>query len=295
MSLLTPREMLRRVYLEVVKRRSSVRVVPARETTLDFPPVFIIGVYRSGTTLLRYIIDSHSRLCCPPESNFIHLLEPIIQNNSSKDGLAAMGFDREHVLKRLRHFSAYFFVNYALSRDKVRWVDKSTSYVDIVYFLEQLFPEAQFLMIYRHGLDQAHSYSNGGKVVHNTFEHQVQPSEDPRLGAVRYWKQQVEKMLDFEERHPDKCFRIIYEKLCESPEVTLRPMFGFLNEPWESDVMEFQKFDHDKGPEHGRTVTTKGFSARKGYFNEWPKPLVEQCFQIATPVLRRLGYEDKEP
>src|SRR5262245_13009496 len=35
------------------------------------PPAFVIGSYRSGTTLLRHIIDAHPRLACPAESKFI--------------------------------------------------------------------------------------------------------------------------------------------------------------------------------------------------------------------------------
>ena len=34
-------------------------------------PFFIIGVHRSGTTLLRYMLSSHSRMYIPPESDFL--------------------------------------------------------------------------------------------------------------------------------------------------------------------------------------------------------------------------------
>ena len=34
-------------------------------------PFFIVGVHRSGTTLLRYMLSSHSRIYIPPESDFI--------------------------------------------------------------------------------------------------------------------------------------------------------------------------------------------------------------------------------
>ena len=34
-------------------------------------PIFLVGIYRSGTTLARYVLDSHSRITCPPETAFM--------------------------------------------------------------------------------------------------------------------------------------------------------------------------------------------------------------------------------
>jgi len=53
-----------------IRERILVRRVNADERT-RMPPAFIIGVYRSGTTLLRYVLDCHSRIAVPPESVFL--------------------------------------------------------------------------------------------------------------------------------------------------------------------------------------------------------------------------------
>ena len=39
--------------------------------TSSIRPLFIVGVHRSGTTLLRYMLNSHPRIYIPPESDFI--------------------------------------------------------------------------------------------------------------------------------------------------------------------------------------------------------------------------------
>jgi hypothetical protein len=41
------------------------------EARADAAPFFIVGSERSGTTMLRLMLNRHSRLCVPPESHFI--------------------------------------------------------------------------------------------------------------------------------------------------------------------------------------------------------------------------------
>lgn len=285
------KEILRRLYNDLVVRRSSVRVLPARESAdLTEAPIFLVGVYRSGTTLMRYVIDSHSRICCPPESFFMGPLSALINDEQIRKSLQRMGFDQDHVARRLRRFCLYFFENYAQSCGKPRWADKSPSYVDHLDTLLRLFPESQFVIIYRHGLDQAHSFTRGGAYVNPACEGYCRPGEDFRLGAVRYWREKTEGVMRFEDAYPEKCRRIHYERLCEDPEGQLKPIFSFLNEPWEPAVLEFYRFRHDKGAEDGRAAATRGFSVSKDHYRAWPPQLLKQCVELAEPVLSRLNY-----
>lgn len=287
----TFKEVLRRLYHDLVVRRSVVRVIPATEVTLKNPPIFLVGPYRSGTTLLRYILDSHSHIACPPESDFLTALSALVNVPAYRHSLKTMGYDREHVLLKLRELAVYFFGNYAASLGKERWADKTPGYIDCLDFILSLFPEAQFVMIYRHGFDQAHSFTRGGTFMRDALQGYVREDEDLRIGAVRYWREKVERMMAFESIHPDKCFRICYEDLCNDPEEKLQALFGFLNEPWEPDVLEFYKFPHDKGNEDGRVMATRGFVVSKGHYGEWSSQLMEICAAIALPALQKLGYQ----
>ncbi|RME84888.1 MAG: sulfotransferase [Caldilineae bacterium] len=285
-------EVLRRLYHDLVVRRSTVRVVPAESSPrLEYPPVFIIGVYRSGTTLLRYILDSHPHIACPPESDFLGGLAALLEHEPYRLGLARMGFDEAHVLARLREFSLYFFANYAASQQKPRWADKSPSYVDYLNFILQLFPEAQFVMLYRHGFDVAHSYTRGGTFMRDTLAEYCRPGEDLRLGAVRYWQDKVRRMQRFQAAEPARCFSLRYEDLCAEPEGWLRPLFAFLDEPWDARVLEFYRFPHDKGLEDGRVAATRGFSISQGHYHDWPEELRRACLAVAADTLQALGYE----
>lgn len=287
-------EALRRVYYDMVIRRSTVRVVSAEEGELTASPIFLVGVFRSGTTLLRYIVDSHSHICCPPESDFLAVFSYLLENHpghtSYRESLLRMGFDEEHVLRKLRELAVYFFGNYAASWQKRRWADKSPIYIDHLDMLLRLFPEAQFVMIYRHGLDQAHSYTRGGTSMRHEMRGHHREGDDPRIGATRYWCDQVGKMMRFEASHGDRCLRIRYEDLCASPTTVLPHMFTFLHEPWEPRVLEYYRFPHDKGKEDGRVAATRGFSVSKGHYVSWPDELYEKCLAIAQNELDLLGY-----
>lgn len=286
----TLKEALRRAYHELVHRRTRVRVTPARPVELDEAPVFLTGTYGSGTTLLRYVVDSHPRICCPPESGFLGPLAAVADDERSRAGLAAMGFDDDHVAVKLRELTVYFFGNYAASAGKPRWADKTPAYVDHLDFVRRLFPEALFVLLVRHGLDQAHSFTRAGTFLRPELGDDCRDGEDLRIGAVRYWRRQTETMLDFESRHPERCFRLRYEDLCAAPEATLRPMFRFLGEAWEPRVLEFHQHRHDRGLEHGRVIATRGFEARSGHFRDWDPDLVDRCLTVARPWLERLGY-----
>ena len=78
----------------------------------------MLGANRSGTTLLRLVLDSHSRIACPPESYFIRSLGHLLDDEKAMEGLLAMGFDEQHVVERLRETASYFLEMYAASHGK---------------------------------------------------------------------------------------------------------------------------------------------------------------------------------
>ncbi len=288
--MVTWQEVLRRLYHDLILRRSRVRVTPAVETELTRPPIFITGVYRSGTTLLRYILDSHSQICCPPETDFMVPLSTLVEDEGYRTRLDQMGFDQAHTVQKLRGLVDYFFGNYARNQGKERWADKTPEYVGYLDFINALFPEAQYLMLYRHGLDQAHSFTRGGSFMRPQFATYCEPGEDLRIGATRYWLAQVEKMLDFHLAYPEKCLQIKYEALCSSPDSELKSLFAFVDEPWEPQVLTYYEFPHDMGAEDGRVMATRGIQPATSYYKNWPVELRDQCLEIAAPMLEKLGY-----
>jgi hypothetical protein len=278
----------RRLRMAVATQR--VFVAPPAKARTELP-IFIIGVHRSGTTLLRLVLDSHSRIAVPRESVFLLPLSAILREESAWQGLGALGFEPEHVFLKLREFSDYFFDAYAAARGKPRWADKSPQYVDCLDFIDKLYgPACKYLFIYRHGLDVANSI--GPRQNIKLARPHKEACGDPYVGAARYWATQCQKMLAFAGTHRERVHEFKYEDFVQAPEQVGRQIFAFLGEPWEPQVLEHYKHEHDVGGlEDSIASASIGFRPSMKNYLELPAAAVEGMKREAGEVLERLGYQ----
>jgi len=258
------------------------------------PPCFLIGVYRSGTTLLRFVLDSHSNIAVPPETNFMYGLADIWRSEWARKGLAGAGVDEEGMRKRLKAFAGGVLDNYARAKEKGRWIDKTPAYIDILDFLDYLYGgDCKYIMLYRHGLDVASSLagSYGKNVLGGPAKiYADEMTGSPRIIFARYWAEQCEKMLRFAEAHPGQCHRIHYEWFASDPHKHLPPLFEFLDEPWESDVLKFNEKQHDFGLQDSHIMATRTFSPRTGRYKSWSKEDLTEAMHFASATIGKLGY-----
>jgi len=255
-------------------------------------PIFILGCPRSGTSLLRRMIDSHSRIACPPESWFLRQLLPLLDDSRSMRGLDGMGFGRDEVLRRVRDFSWSFFEDYASAKEKPRWADKTPVYVDYLDLIDEVFEQRpRYVMIHRNGLDVARSMTRALPVWVDKMPNLVRFSEPtPVARAAAYWRDQVERIEVFRRRHQERCFLLRYEELCEAPDDVLRRVCVFLGEEYEPSMVEFHTFIHDDGIEDGSVRLSRGIEPAIGTYTEWDKETLKAAILEAQPMLELLGY-----
>ena len=277
----------------VVRERVVVREVHAAGR-LRLPPGFVVGVYRSGTTLLRFVLDSHPNIAVPPESNFLIGVTELLKDEWYRKGLAGVGVDDAGLVSRLGDFAAAIFDAYALAKGKKRWFDKTPAYVEILDSIDALFgPECRYVMLYRHGLDVATSMSQmqEGDVQKGPGRRYVHLHPDSiRLCNAAYWAEQCQKMLAFEAAHPGQCHRLLYEEFSADPARHLPKLFEFLDEPWDPAVLRFAEQPHDYGLQDHKVLETRGFRPNVGTWHGWPLGEVDRARRIVDPVLERLGY-----
>ena len=158
------------------RRRTRERHLPKA------PAPFVIGMTRSGTTLLRLMLDSHPQLTIPPETHFIpdviklfgegpaspeEVLEVMTAGRRWDDfGISADKLGRE--LAKLRPLVRpevpirTFYRLYARAQRKARWGDKTPGYAMKMRRIERILPEARFIHMIRDGRDVALSLERRG-------------------------------------------------------------------------------------------------------------------------------------
>lgn len=210
------------------------------------PAPFVVGVSRSGTTLLRLMLDAHPQLAIPPETHFLpdvihacgqgagagEVLELITSHRRWPDfRLDSVELGRR--LEALRPFEPgaalrTFYGLYAERAGKPRWGDKTPHYTRKMPLIEQVLPEARFIHLIRDGRDVALSLM------------EVHFGPDDVRGAAERWTKWIAKARRHGER-VDHYLELRYEDLIADPEPVLRRICDFVQLPWDPAMLEYHK------------------------------------------------------
>lgn len=283
-------ELPRRLYGELVRGRTRVRIVDGRTDSASGPARFLLSPYRSGTTLMRYCLDSHPDLAVPPETDFMVNLAEMLTDDRAVVGLADMGFSREDVALRLGDFARSFHDSYAASKLAAQWLDKSPRYAEQPGMVPLLFPDALSLVMHRHPLDQIHSMTRGLTHAPEAYGDLVTGRSLATTGAD-YWRTVTRGLMEFADQYPSQTHVVRYEDLCDDPEGTLRAAVAHLQLDWSPAVLDYHRHDHDLGREAGRVVGTIGFSRSTGGWRKWPRGAVDDVWSVVQDVASPLGYD----
>jgi Sulfotransferase family len=208
------------------------------------PAPFIVGMGRSGTTLLRMMLDAHPELAIPAETHFAPAVraydrggpdaavEAIVGNGLwGEYGLSAEEFAQRVEQVRpagVGEVLRAFYELYAERRGKPRWGDKSPYYVTVMTHLQELLPEARFVHVVRDGRDVALS----------TIPLWFGP--DDVAGVAREW---CEKLAAARRQAPALPFytEIRYEDLVREPAAVLEPICEFLELEWTPALLDYHR------------------------------------------------------
>lgn len=237
---------------------SSPYTSTADTATVATAPIFVGGAGRSGTTLLRVILDTHSRIACGPEIKVI----PVVANlwaqfqTTFAPYLAEAQVSAGDVDRAFQALIAGVIDPLRRHAGKPRVAEKTPNNVFFFRHLHRMFPEATYVHVVRDGRDVVASLltmdwrgPDGQRIDYTT---------DATL-AARYWANSVIAARSFQSatQGQSRFFELRYEDLVARPESCLRALFDYLGEPWEPQVLAYHHRERSLGSESSAEAVRK--------------------------------------
>ena len=188
-------------------------------------PVFIMCSVRSGSTLLRVLLNSHSQIHSPHE---MHLrdMKVKIRKRYTEKALREVGLDEE----RLQHLLWDRVLHRELFESGKRLlVNKTPNDVFIVDEIVRCWPDARFIFLLRHPAAIAKS------------RHAARPQDSPErnIATVLRYGVAVE-----EARRTRPGLTVRYEDLASDPTRVTKELCSFLGVKWEHHMLDYGRFSH---------------------------------------------------
>ncbi len=267
-------------------------------------PLFIVGMPRSGTKLLRSLLNQHPKIKIA--GNETEFLPHIVENWSHFGDLSEYPkfllfynkiikyryfINREKEHGQLIDKNAWFKscraytpegVFEALIRNdtacdydsQVIWGDKSPSYIKHITLLKELFPKARIIHIIRDVRDYCLSINKAwGKNMKR---------------AAQRWVQNIEKARSDSAPLKNDYLEVKYEELLENPKVVLIKICYFLEQNYVDRMIKLKVPAEHVGDAKGKTTIVRENKEKYLYLM---KPSVKNRIEsIAASVLKASGY-----
>jgi len=267
-------------------------------STDQFEPIFILSCERSGSTLLRMIVDTHPDIACPGQLSLgptcAHLFHTIYFSIGQRVDVPES--ERAALVRgEVRDIVDNVMKRYATSRDKQIWCEKTTLNVDYLQILSEVFPNARYLCLYRNCMDVVQSCLKFSALG---FMRELAPyvRDNPHnlvAAIAESWLDKNTKILDFEASHRSQCFRVSYEDLTLHPHTTIEGIFHFVGVSWDPRMLDsIFSTEHDRGEGDLKVHFSKEISRESvGKGRSIPSRSVPAQMQVRVNILnKRLGF-----
>lgn len=213
--------------------------------------IFIVGVGRSGTSLLQSMIASHSKVVMMPETSFIrrYLISPILNIDDRNENLSKIKRDKylqrwekDNVVElsrlenddydSLRSFYDQVSIEYLTTKpnDNLYLAEKDPKLIEFLPHLDELFKDYKVIHIVRDPRDVFLSKSKAPWSKKQSIFKKLIANNAQLLIGNKYKKQ-----------NPNKIVEIKYEDLLRSPERVLKSLCSFLGVEYEENMLSFQQ------------------------------------------------------
>ncbi|MEX0813216.1 MAG: sulfotransferase [Chitinophagales bacterium] len=280
---------------------------------MDF---FILGNPRSGTTLLRLMLNSHSLIGVPPESGFlqwwhekyrdwnisdsenIEKLDVFLDDVLSSKKIEYWEMDRqllkEYILKNApgSYIEIIDCIYKFYCKNKLIIGDKNNYYIHHLDEIQKIAPRAKYIHIVRDGRDVACSYM---KIKELDQSLKYIPNVSFEISEIaKEWNENLTKIENFV-MHNDS-LTIRYEDLISKPKMILSKVCDFLEVNFEKKMLSYNQKAFNDEPVSNMKWKKKTFenldSTNKGkYLTILSENEIQTFNKIAIENLKRFDYE----
>lgn len=242
-------------------------------------PIFIVGSPRSGTTLMRSILDAHPHIFCPAWETGLFVHMDALMNGDllkvMKDEGAKFPVSRADLIDWVRRVALDLIGQFGKQSGKQRWAEKTPAHVHHMELIHEVFPDAQFIHMIRCGSDVVKSLQNMSWAPRrirwsiNTWVESVRVGREvgARLSAEQYTE-------------------VRYEKLLQEPQEVLKGLCEFLKEPFAAQMLEFHQPEKNSWKTRRQPLQSKPMN-KYSELRFWQKFIFAW---FADPLMRELGY-----
>lgn len=258
------------------------------------PLIFIGGVPRSGTTLMRAMLDAHPDVRCGEETRVVPRLLQMRSHwmKSQKESLRLeeAGLTGDVLDSAISSFILEVVARHA--EPAPRLCNKDPFTLKSGTYLRQLFPNGKFLFMVRDGRATVHSIITR-KVTITGFDLKSYRQ------CLQKWNAAITAMNEQCDQLGSKnCLPVIYEQLVLHPEQWMRKILSFLELPWADSVMHHEQQINKKGGislskverSSDQVIKPVNLDALSKWVGHIPDDVVEDMGEIA-PMLKHFGYD----
>jgi tetratricopeptide (TPR) repeat protein len=222
------------LYGEFVSSLIKEVVTPAAPWEQQGPrPIFVVGMPRSGTTLVEQILASHSSVESTDELLYLGRIGlELEQSGGYAKALAA--FDN----KQQQNLASQYLEKVKQYRQQglEYFIDKNPANFLHIGLIKSLFPNARIINVVRDSLDNAMG-------VFKQYFHQGNEFSYSMKGIIYYWQGYLTLMRHWEQLYPGEILHLSYEALANNPEEKITEIVEYCGLPMEPQCFRFYESD----------------------------------------------------
>jgi hypothetical protein len=200
--------------------------VPASASRLVPSPVFLLSPVRSGSTLMRVLLNSHSRIRAPHELHLRHVRVELDDHKATHEAMRELDLDQNELQlllwDRIMHREL-------LRTRKTVFVDKTPQNLDQWKRLHRGWPQARYIFLMRHP----------ASVLDSLNKAKLHPDPEAAERRILVLGERLNAA-----RAKLKGHTVRYEDLTADPARVTREVCGYLGVPWERGMLSYGDHEH---------------------------------------------------